>query len=111
MKVAVVLAAVTALFVSAVRAGEFSAERLENWPQWRGPHANGAAPNADPPIEWSEQKNVRWKTEIPGKGSATPIVWKDQVFVLTAIPTDRKSKKPAAADTNADTDAGREERP
>ena len=36
------------------------------WAQWRGPLATGVAPNADPPLEWSETKNIRWKVEIPG---------------------------------------------
>jgi outer membrane protein assembly factor BamB len=56
------------------------------WPQWRGPYATGASKTADPPVEWSETKNVRWKVEIPGRGSASPIVWGDRLFVLTAIP-------------------------
>src|ERR671913_780535 len=56
------------------------------WPQWRGPLANGISRTANPPIEWSEAKNVRWKVEIPGRGSASPVVWGDRVFVLTAIP-------------------------
>ena len=58
------------------------------WPQWRGPHATGVSKTADPPVEWSETKNVRWKTEIPGRGSASPIVWGDRVFVLTAVPAE-----------------------
>ena len=37
-------------------------------------------------VEWSETKNIRWKVEIPGRGSASPIVWGDRVFVLTAVP-------------------------
>lgn len=57
------------------------------WPQWRGPQANGVAPMANPPVEWSEEKNIAWKIEIPGKGSASPIVWADTVYVLTAVPT------------------------
>ena len=65
-------------------------EFLENWHQWRGPLANGVSPKGDPPTEWSESKNIRWKTEIPGEGSATPIVWKDRIFVLTAVPTKKK---------------------
>jgi outer membrane protein assembly factor BamB len=56
------------------------------WPQWRGPYATGVSKTADPPIEWSETKNVKWKVEIPGRGSASPIVWGDRVFVLTAVP-------------------------
>lgn len=59
----------------------------EYWPQWRGPLATGVAPRADPPVEWSEGKNVAWKVEIPGRGSASPIVWKEVVYVLTAVPT------------------------
>jgi outer membrane protein assembly factor BamB len=40
---------------------------------------------ATPPVEWSESKNVRWKVPLPGRGSASPVVWGDHVFVLTAI--------------------------
>ena len=56
------------------------------WPQWRGPHATGVSKTADPPTEWSETKNIRWKVEIPGRGSASPVVWGDKVFVLSAVP-------------------------
>ena len=57
---------------------------------WRGPLASGVAPYGDPPIEWNENKNIRWKIEIPGRGHATPIVWGDTVFVTTAIKTDKQ---------------------
>ena len=57
-----------------------------HWPQWRGPLGTGVAPNADPPIEWSETKNVRWKMALPGKGHSTPIVWGDRIYLTTAIP-------------------------
>jgi outer membrane protein assembly factor BamB len=57
-----------------------------HWPQWRGPLATGAAPAGNPPVEWSETKNVKWKVEIPGKGSSTPVIWGDRIFLLTAIP-------------------------
>lgn len=46
-------------------------------------------PEARPPLEWSETKNVKWKMEIPGFGTSTPVVWGDRVFILTAIPTGR----------------------
>jgi outer membrane protein assembly factor BamB len=58
----------------------------QDWPAWRGPAANGVSTTAKPPTEWSESKNVRWKVEIPGRGSASPIVWRDRVYVLTAVP-------------------------
>jgi outer membrane protein assembly factor BamB len=62
------------------------AQPQDNWPQWRGPLFTGVAPHADPPLEWSESANVRWKTAIPGKGHSTPVVWGDRVFLTTAIP-------------------------
>ncbi len=65
-----------------------TAER--NWPQWRGPLGTGVAPNADPPVEWSETKNVRWKVSLPGKGHSTPIVWGDRIFLTTAVPYGEK---------------------
>jgi outer membrane protein assembly factor BamB len=85
------------LGIGTARAASTAAE--SNWPQWRGPLGTGVAPNADPPVAWSETKNVRWKVKIPGTGSATPIVWEHQVFVQTAIPTGKKRE--AAAPGNA----------
>lgn len=70
-----------------VRAGD---DRLNDaqhqWPQWRGPLATGVAPHADPPVEWSEDKNIRWKIALPGKGHSAPIVWGERIFLTTAIP-------------------------
>jgi outer membrane protein assembly factor BamB len=56
------------------------------WPQWRGPFATGVSKLAKPPLEWSETKNVRWKKEIPGRGSGTPVIWGNHLFVATAVP-------------------------
>ncbi len=66
----------------------------ENWPTWRGPAANGMAPGGNPPTEFSESKNVQWKIKLPGSGNSTPVIWGDQVFVLTA---EKTGKKVAAA--------------
>lgn len=63
---------------------------IENWPQWRGPLGTGAAVKGNPPTEFSETKNLKWKTEIPGKGHATPIVWENKIIVQTAVPTSEK---------------------
>ena len=65
---------------------------LSFWPQWRGPFANGVAPNANPPVEWSEKKNVRWKVELPGRGHSSPIVFGDRVYVLAAAPVGPEQK-------------------
>lgn len=62
----------------------------QNWPQWRGPHQDGVAPDANPPITWDETNNVKWKVKIPGDGNATPIVWEKKIFVQTAVPTGKK---------------------
>jgi outer membrane protein assembly factor BamB len=80
--IAVVLA--VGLAVSSLGARQSGHERF--WTHWRGPEATGVSRTADPPLEWSETKNVRWKTEIPGRGSATPIVWQDRIYLLTAVP-------------------------
>ena len=46
-----------------------------DWPQWRGPSGTGVADSdADPPTSWSVDKNIRWRTTLPGKGHSTPIV-------------------------------------
>jgi outer membrane protein assembly factor BamB len=70
----------------------FAATREFQWHQWRGPLATGEVPHADPPLSWSETENVKWKVEIPGFGTSTPIIWEDQVFILTAIPTGEKAE-------------------
>lgn len=63
--------------------------RGSDWPQWRGPDGTGYAANCYPPTEWGESKNVRWKVEVPGSGHASPIVFGDRVFVITAKKTDQ----------------------
>ncbi len=65
---------------------EINPEAERFWPQWRGPYATGVSQYATPPLEWSETENIRWKVEIPGRGSSSPVVWGDRVFLLTAIP-------------------------
>ena len=82
-----VLTASVALFLmssSTSAQAPSAAERF--WGQWRGPYATGVSKTADPPLEWSETKNVKWKVEIPGRGSASPVVWGDRVYLMTAIP-------------------------
>ena len=56
-----------------------------NWSHWRGPSGNGSSSDAKPPVEWSATKNVKWKVLIPGRGSGSPVIWEDKVFVVTAV--------------------------
>ncbi|MFO0812681.1 MAG: PQQ-binding-like beta-propeller repeat protein [Gemmatales bacterium] len=51
-----------------------------DWPQFRGPTAQGTS-DASLPTEWSDSKNLKWKAKLPGPGSSSPIVWKDRIFV------------------------------
>ena len=77
-----------------------------NWPQWRGPLGTGVSPKGDPPVEWSEEKNVHWKVALPGRGHSTPIIWGDRIFLTAAVPfgpklPPRKSGRPGAHDNLA----------
>ncbi len=83
-----------ALVSTPLMADDVADEALKYWPQWRGPAWNGVASQADPPVTWSETENLRWKTPIEGSGWATPIVWGDRVFLLTAIALDKKMPVP-----------------
>jgi outer membrane protein assembly factor BamB len=74
------------LAAAAVRPSAQSADRDRYWPEWRGPYASGVSRVADPPVAWSESKNIKWKVPLPGRGSASPVVWGDRLFVLTAVP-------------------------
>jgi outer membrane protein assembly factor BamB len=98
-------------FLACAHASAQPADSAQFWPQWRGPLLTGAAPHADPPLEWSETKNVKWKVKIPGFGTSTPIVWGDRVFIVTAIPAAKKTEAtPATASASAtarDTDETR----
>jgi outer membrane protein assembly factor BamB len=73
-----------------------NADAAKYWPQWRGPLANGLAPQGNPPTNWSETENVKWKVKTPGRGMSTPIIWENQIFIQTAIATGKKVEPPAA---------------
>ena len=58
--------------------------RAENWPQWRGPRLDGSSPDRMLPVKWSATENIGWRTQLPGEGHASPIVWGDRVFTAAA---------------------------
>ena len=63
----------------------------ENWPQWRGPRLDGTSAETKAPVHWSATSNVLWKTELPGAGHASPIVFGDKVFTVSAVaPTEER---------------------
>jgi outer membrane protein assembly factor BamB len=64
----------------------------ENWPQWRGPLATGAAAATvkNLPEKWSVAtgENIAWKVAMPSRSGATPIVWQDTIFLNVAAHPD-----------------------
>ena len=73
-----------------------TAHGQENWSRFRGADGTGVVPD-DPRLvdTWDQQKNVRWRTTIPGWGWGSPIVWGDRVFV-SAVHSDDDYDKPKA---------------
>lgn len=52
-----------------------------DWPQWRGPFFNGSTDETNLPTFFSKTSNVLWAVELPGPAAATPVVWRDRVFI------------------------------
>lgn len=72
----------TLLFCLASRIG---AAETATWPTWRGNSQTGVVVGEKPPLQWSDDSNIKWKTSIPGAGLASPIIWGDRIFLLTAV--------------------------
>jgi outer membrane protein assembly factor BamB len=88
------LAGFLCIFLSLIFLSASAAEpRTENWPGWRGPRGDGTSIEPQVPTKWNGQTgdNIAWKTEIPGTGHSSPIVWGEQVFVVTCL--DDKSER------------------
>ena len=60
------------------------------WPQFRGADGVGTSPSESVPLTWAEDKNVKWKTAIHGRGWSSPVVLNDQVWVTTATEDGRR---------------------
>ena len=71
------------LLIAALAGGSQSACE-EHWNQFRGPRGDGQVRTSRLPLEWSESKNVRWKTAIHGKAWSSPVVWGDRIWVTSA---------------------------
>src|SRR5262245_8988157 len=78
--------------------------RAEDWPAFRGPGGQGQSSERDVPLEWSESRNVVWKSQIPGLGWSSPVVAKGRVWLTTAV-KDRGASLRAIA---FDVETGRE---
>jgi outer membrane protein assembly factor BamB len=59
-----------------------------DWPEYRGPTAQGVVTEGALPTEWSDAKNVAWKQPIPGKGWSSPVVVSGRIYLTTAAPVE-----------------------
>lgn len=83
-------------------------EATPGWPQWRGPAGQGHAPDAhDLPVEWSETRNVAWKTPLPGRGWSSPVIDGGMIWMTTAVESaldeDEKQRRMKAAKDGGNT--------
>ncbi|MBM3902422.1 MAG: PQQ-like beta-propeller repeat protein [Verrucomicrobia bacterium] len=58
-----------------------------DWPEWRGPDAQGHATAKGVPETWSETQNIAWRCNLPGRGWSTPVMNADQIWLSTALET------------------------
>jgi outer membrane protein assembly factor BamB len=56
----------------------------DHWPQFRGPRGDGTSTSTGLPVEWSEEKNLKWKTAVHGRAWSSPVIWGNQVWLTTA---------------------------
>jgi len=65
--------------------GQAAGVLAEDWPCWRGPRLDGTSLETNVPVYWNATSNIAWKTELPGAGHASPIVFGDRVFTVSAL--------------------------
>lgn len=73
-----------AFLAAALASVPLSSLRAGNWPNWRGPYYNGSSQETGFPAVFSKSDGVAWKTQLPGEGASTPVVWGDAVFLTSA---------------------------
>jgi len=76
------------LFITIITASLGQSALAQNWPQWRGPMGSGISNEKNLPGEWGADKNIRWKTPLPGRGHSSPVVWGNRIFLTTDIEGD-----------------------
>ena len=62
----------------------FEGRLSADWPQFRGPDGQGHSDEQGIPVHWSEEKNVTWKSAVPGKGLSSPVIAGNQVWMTSA---------------------------
>jgi outer membrane protein assembly factor BamB len=79
------------LVLLTIACGQLAAS--EQWTQWRGPDQLGITEVTGLPVEWDDETNMRWKTQLPGPGSSQPVVWNDRIFVTAFSGYDPSEKQ------------------
>ncbi|EMI16236.1 serine/threonine protein kinase [Rhodopirellula maiorica SM1] len=67
-------------------------ESMLSWPTWRGPKRDGVVPDQPLLTQWSDEKNVLWRTDVPGRGHSSPIIVADSIYLATAIADSQKQQ-------------------
>ncbi len=62
----------------------------DNWPEYRGPTADGHSDATGLPLHWSETENIAWKTPIHDKGWSSPVIWGNKIWLTTATEDGKK---------------------
>jgi outer membrane protein assembly factor BamB len=76
--------AISRTSIVALAAGIAASAQGADWPQWRGPFANGSSRETGLPLRWSPTENVAWSLPLPGPSGSTPIVAGDRIFLNVA---------------------------
>jgi len=76
--------------ISILLTGKNSAAQEQNWTHFRGSNLNAISESVNPPTAWSETSNIRWKTDLDGKGWSSPVVLDNQIWVTTATDDGKK---------------------
>ena len=89
------LFATAIITLSAAHAEEEASSK--NWNNFRGPTLNGVSDTAKPPTKWSATENVHWKMAIPGRGTASPVVWGCLLYTSPSPRDATLSRMPSSA--------------
>jgi outer membrane protein assembly factor BamB len=85
------------LLVLLLIAGTSILVQAEDWPQFRGPTGQGHATERGLPLEWSESKNIVWKTPVPGLGWSSPVVAAGRVWLTTVVESKERRGRVSAS--------------
>jgi len=77
----------------------------EDWPQFRGPTGQGHSSERGLPLDWSESRNVKWKTSVPGRGWSSPVVAGGRVWLTTSVKGNGASLRAVAYDVETGREA------